>query len=81
MTPPHQKTKKYRAIDDTLEKVGTNIRTFRKKRQLTQTELGDLLGLDQAAVSRIENGRQSLTLGQLFFLSRFFEIEMSRFLM
>ena len=42
-----------------------NLRELRKGRGLTQAALGKAAGMDQAVISRIENGKQSVTLGQL----------------
>jgi transcriptional regulator with XRE-family HTH domain len=41
----------------------TQLRRFRRLRALKQTALADLLGVDQATVSRWESGRQSPDLG------------------
>lgn len=40
----------------TAGELATRLKTARKARGLTQKALGDLLGIDQAHVSRIENG-------------------------
>jgi transcriptional regulator with XRE-family HTH domain len=42
-----------------------NLRELRKGRGLTQGQLGVLAGMDQATVSRIENGKQTVSLEQL----------------
>ena len=42
-----------------------NLRELRKGRGLTQGQLGALAGMDQATVSRIENGKQTVSLEQL----------------
>ena len=46
------------------------LRELRTGRGLTQGQLGELAGMDQAAVSRIETGRQAVTLDQLKALAR-----------
>lgn len=38
---------------------------IRKKRGLTQVELADMAGCEQATVSRVENGSEAVTLRQL----------------
>lgn len=42
--------------------IGERVREARRLLRLSQDELGRLLGLDQSAVSRIETGKQELTL-------------------
>lgn len=42
--------------------VGARLQKFRKARMMSQTELAKALGLDQSAVSRIESGKQALSL-------------------
>ena len=37
--------------------IGTRLRETRKKRELTQQELGDLAGTNQAVIQKIENGK------------------------
>lgn len=45
--------------------VGSNIKQYRKKRKMTQAQLGEKLGLSQAEISRIENGKVAVTTDQL----------------
>ena len=42
-----------------------NIREARQQVGMTQRQLGENTGIDQAVISRMENGRQSITLDQL----------------
>jgi transcriptional regulator with XRE-family HTH domain len=42
-----------------------NIRETRKKIGLTQVQLSEATGIDQASISRMENGRQGITLEHL----------------
>jgi transcriptional regulator with XRE-family HTH domain len=44
---------------------GENIRNMRRKRGLTQEELGGLLGVGKSAVSRWESGEREVTLGTM----------------
>ena len=37
--------------------LGTRLRETRRKRELTQQELGDLAGTNQAVIQKIENGK------------------------
>lgn len=45
--------------------LGGRIRALREQRRITQGVFGESLGLDQSAVSRIEDGSRSLTAGEL----------------
>jgi transcriptional regulator with XRE-family HTH domain len=45
--------------------LGEQIRSLREQRHITQAVFGKALGLDQSAVSRIEDGSRSLTAGEL----------------
>jgi transcriptional regulator with XRE-family HTH domain len=42
-----------------------NIREVRTRKGFTQQRLAELTGLDQAAISRMENGKQRMTLKDL----------------
>ncbi len=44
---------------------GENIRNMRRRRGLTQEELGGLLGVGKSAVSRWESGEREVTLGTM----------------
>ena len=44
--------------------VGQTIREIREKRNLTQEDLGNLIGVKKAQISRIENG-QNLTVATI----------------
>jgi DNA-binding XRE family transcriptional regulator len=52
--------------DDKMEAflVGEAIRQTREKKKLTQEQLGELLGVQKAQISKIENGR-NITLSTL----------------
>ena len=59
-------TAKRDAYDLTIELflVGQTIREIREKRNLTQEDLGNLIGVKKAQISRIENG-QNLTVATI----------------
>jgi transcriptional regulator with XRE-family HTH domain len=44
--------------------VGQRLKKLRKARKATQTEVAHIIGIDQPALSRIEHGRQHLTVEQ-----------------
>ena len=54
---------------------GNFIKTEREKREWTQTEFGEKIGINTSAISRIENGSQKFSKSKLKNLSELFEIE------
>lgn len=48
------------------QNLGYLLKDARKKRNLTQSEAGRLVGLEQAVISRIEQGRHALRVDTLF---------------
>lgn len=42
--------------------IGENIKTIRKTKGLTQKQLGQLLGVSQAAIGQFESGKSNLTI-------------------
>lgn len=44
-----------------LELIGDMIKTARKKRNLTQGQLGELVGVKKAQISRLENSKGNVT--------------------
>jgi len=48
-----------------MELVGAAIKQTRKKRKLTQEALGELLGVQKAQISRLENNAGNVTLDTL----------------
>ena len=44
-----------------LELIGDMIKTARKKRKLTQEQLGELVGVKKAQISRLENSTGNVT--------------------
>lgn len=63
-----------------LRKIGLRLRTIRESAGVSQTEIGELLKVEQASVSRIEGGHQNLTAYELSQLVRFFGITYEEFL-
>lgn len=45
-----------------VEKVGELIRETRKRKGLTQKELGETMGLSESTINKYEAGRQNLSL-------------------
>jgi HTH-type transcriptional regulator/antitoxin HipB len=48
-----------------LDLIGEMIKTARKKRKLTQEELGKLVGVQKAQISKLENGSTNVTISTI----------------
>jgi Zn-dependent peptidase ImmA (M78 family)/transcriptional regulator with XRE-family HTH domain len=48
-----------------VSKIGPRIAAFRKQRNMTQAELGDLLGFDNTQISKIEKGTRRVEVSEL----------------
>ena len=48
-----------------LDLIGEMIKKAREERNLTQTELGKLIGVQKAQISRLENGTSNVTIGTI----------------
>ena len=48
-----------------LELVGEMIKTARKERNLTQEELGKLVGVQKAQISKLEKGSKNVTIATI----------------
>ncbi len=59
-------TERRRKFDENIELflIGETIRQTRQEKMLTQGELGELLGVHKAQISRMENG-QNLTISSV----------------
>ena len=57
--------KQYNESMNINERIGALVATWRKRSRLSQDALAQLLGLQQAAISKIETGKQTLTVEQL----------------
>ena len=49
----------------TSAQLAAHLRAFRKARHLTQAQLGELVGLDQTRIARIERDPRRVSMGQL----------------
>lgn len=52
------------------------IRDARKRAGITQVELSEATGIDQASISRMENGRQGITLEYLIRIARALKVDL-----
>ncbi|HTF03282.1 MAG TPA: helix-turn-helix transcriptional regulator [Bacteroidia bacterium] len=53
-------------IDIRAWQVGDSIRDLRKKRKLTQEQLGKLVGVQKAQISKLENNPGNITMETIF---------------
>ena len=64
---------------DSLELVAHRLRELRKARSLSQQEVAEGVGIPQSNLSRIENGKQRLTLSMLTSILKFYRISLDDF--
>jgi transcriptional regulator with XRE-family HTH domain len=57
------------------EEVGALVRELRESAGLTQSELGEVVGLDQSAVARLEKGQRTISALQLVQLAERFGVQ------
>ena len=48
-----------------METIGRTVRDFRQAKGLTQEQLGDIVGLSQSAIAKIERGKVSISVARL----------------
>ena len=69
-----------RTRDDKLEAlIGRNLRRFRERRQLTQTELGDRFGVTFQQIQKYEKGNNRMSASLLFRAAGFLKVPMAHF--
>ena len=59
--------------------VGARLRTLRKERHLTQTELSRQIGIQQSDLSRMEKGEYRVSLDSLFKILSVFDVSFNDF--
>jgi transcriptional regulator with XRE-family HTH domain len=57
--------------------LGTKIRELRKGKQMTQTELGEVLGVQQPAIRKYEYGEVDIPISKLQALADFFGVSVN----
>lgn len=60
---------------DYYVKMGLNIAYYRNLRGLTQDQLGDLIGIEQSHISRIERASLGISFDLLFKISNALDVE------
>ena len=58
------------------ESLGAALRKERKKKGLSQTDVGKSVGIDQPTISRVEKGNTGTELGTLFRLLAALDLEL-----
>ena len=57
-----------------LQLFATRVKELRKQKRLSQTELGEVLGLTHKSISTIESGVRGTTIEKLILLAKFFNV-------
>jgi len=57
-----------------MKRFGEKLRALRKRQGLSQNELGNMLGVAQSFVARIENGRQKPSVDLILKISYIFNV-------
>ena len=57
-------------MKDDAKKLGENLKKLRIKKDISQTELARILGVDRSFVSNIENGKNNPTLSTITSLAK-----------
>lgn len=63
-----------------LKKFGKNVKIARIKKDLTQEQLAEIMGVSQNFVSNIENGKENMSLAKILELSEFIGTNISKLL-
>ena len=65
---------------DRKEKLGIAVKTERLRRNMTQTELGEKLGVSKQVVSDMEHERRAISRKMAKELSKIFDVSVERFI-
>ena len=57
-----------------LEIFAIRVKELRKQKRLSQTELGEVLGLTHKSISTIDSGVRGTTIEKLILLAKFFNV-------
>jgi transcriptional regulator with XRE-family HTH domain len=63
-----------------LKKFGKNVKIERIKKDLTQEQFAEILGVSANYIAYIENGRQNMSLGKILELANTFNIDIRKLL-
>ena len=65
---------------DALNKFGLNVKFERMKQGLTQAQLAELLEVHEKYISRIETGKQNVTIKTIYKIAHALKVKMDLFL-
>lgn len=63
-----------------LKKFGKNVKIERIKKDLTQEQLAEIMGLSQNYIACIETGKQNMSLGKILELSNYLQTDIKNLL-
>ncbi len=66
--------------NDFYKKLGKKLKKLRRVNNVSQETIGDIIGIHQTAVCRVEKGHQKLTAHELYLLAEFYKISVSSIL-
>lgn len=66
--------------EELLKKFGKNVKLERIKKDLTQEKLGEIMNVDQNYISRIENGKENMSLGKVLELANYLNTDINNLL-
>ncbi len=58
-----------------LKKFGKNVKIERVKKDLTQEQLAEIMGVSQNYVASIEGGKENMSLGKILELSKALDVD------
>lgn len=61
-----------------LIKLGQNIKTFRKKKNLSQNEFAEMINFSREHLACIETGKEYISLRKLFLIADTLEIPLTK---
>jgi len=64
-----------------LKLFGKNVKIERIKKDLTQEQLAEIMGVSSNYIAYIENGRQNMSLGKILELAKTLDVPISRLLL
>ncbi len=67
--------------NESMERFGEKLRALRKQRGLTQKQLGQVFGVNQTHVTRIEKGEKTPNAAMILKIARFFNVSTDQLMM
>lgn len=63
-----------------LKKFGKNVKIERIKKDLTQEQLAEIMGVSQNYISNVESGKQNMSLAKVLDLSKYIGTDIEKLL-